>query len=124
MSTKNIPIQIDFPAVTEAWEKTVTFVKVAKTIDIPAGKMLHVEVDGNEILIANVEGRFYAVGDRCPHMSALLSKGVLNNRIVTCPRHFSSFDVITGKAVSAGQTQDLPVYEVKVEGNELFIDIE
>jgi nitrite reductase/ring-hydroxylating ferredoxin subunit len=55
--------------------KHVTFVKVAKTIDIPLGKMKHVEVDGKEILIANVEGKFYAVGDRCPHMSAMLSKG-------------------------------------------------
>jgi nitrite reductase/ring-hydroxylating ferredoxin subunit len=40
----------------------VTLVKVAKTIDIPSGKMKHVEIEGLEILIANVEGKFYAVG--------------------------------------------------------------
>lgn len=40
----------------------VTLMKVAKTNYIPAGKMKHVEVDGIEILIANVEGKFYAVG--------------------------------------------------------------
>lgn len=121
MATENIPKQVDFSAVIEAWGQTATFVKVAKTIDIPVGKMMHVKVDGKEILIANVEGKFYAVGDRCPHMNAMLSKGTLNNSIVTCSRHFSSFDVITGKAIS-GQTQDLPVYEVKVDGNDLFIE--
>ncbi len=123
MPTENIPKQVDFPVVIEAWGQNVTFVKVAKTIDIPVGKMMHAEVDGKEILIANVEGKFYAVGDRCPHMSVLLSKGTLDNSIVTCPRHFSSFDVITGKAIS-GQTHGLPVYEVKVDGNDLLIDIE
>jgi nitrite reductase/ring-hydroxylating ferredoxin subunit len=99
------------------------FVKVAKTNDIPVGKMVNVEIDGTDILIANVEGRFYAVGDRCPHMSALLSKGTLNHTIVTCPRHFSSFDVITGRAISRNAS-DLIVYEVKVEGNELFIELD
>jgi nitrite reductase/ring-hydroxylating ferredoxin subunit len=83
--------------------------------------MIHVEVDGKEIMIANVEGRFYAMDDRCPHMNALLSKGTLNGSIVTCSRHFSSFDVITGKAIS-GNTKGLSVYEVKVLGNDLVID--
>jgi nitrite reductase/ring-hydroxylating ferredoxin subunit len=121
MARENTLKQVDFSAVIEVLGQTVTFVKVAKTIDIPIGKMKHMEVDGKEILIANVEGKFYAIGDRCPHMNAMLSKGTLNNTIVTCPRHFSSFDVKTGKAIS-GHTQDLPVYEVKVDGDDLLID--
>jgi len=64
--------------------KHLTFVKVAKTIDIPAGKMKHVEVDGIEILITNVESKFYAVGDRCPLLNAKVSEGTLNNTVVTC----------------------------------------
>ncbi|MGA2681718.1 MAG: Rieske 2Fe-2S domain-containing protein [Candidatus Bathyarchaeia archaeon] len=122
MATENIPKQVDFSAVIEAWERTATFVKVAKTTDITVGKMMHVEVDGTEILIANVEGKFYAVGDRCPHMSAVLSNGTLNNSIVTCPRHFSSFDVTTGRAIS-GTRSSLRTYELKVDDNDLFIDI-
>jgi nitrite reductase/ring-hydroxylating ferredoxin subunit len=121
MATEPIPKQVGFSAVIESWRQTGAFVKVAKTSDVPVGKMLHVEVDGKEILIANVERKFYAVGDRCPHMNAMLSKGTLNNSIVTCPRHFSSFDLVTGKAVS-GNTQGLQVYEVKVEGNDIFVD--
>jgi glycine betaine catabolism B len=101
----------------------MTSVKVAQTIDIPKGKMMHVEVDGNEILIANVEGKFYAVGDRCPHLNAKLSDGKLTKTIVTCPRHFSSFDVTTGKIISGPANLYLQVYEVKVEGNNLLIDI-
>ncbi len=78
----------------------MTLVKVAKAKDIPLGKMKHVEVDGVEILIANVEGKFYAVGDRCPHLHAKVSEGTLIDRVVTCPRHLSSFDVTTGRVIS------------------------
>ena len=99
----------------------VTFVKVAKTIDIPAGKMKHVEVDGIEILIANVEGLFYAVGDRCPHLNAKVSDGTLNETVVTCPRHLSSFDVTTGRVIS-GTRSNLPTYDVKVDGDYLLIN--
>jgi len=76
------------------------YVRVAKTADVLSGKTRHVEVEGKEIMIANVEGKFYAVGDRCGHMNALLSMGVLDKTIVTCPYHYSRFDVITGKRVS------------------------
>jgi nitrite reductase/ring-hydroxylating ferredoxin subunit len=99
----------------------VTYVKVAKTSDIPAGKMKNVEVDGIEILIANVEGMFYAVGDRCPHLNAKVSEGTLNNTVVTCPRHLSSFDVTTGRVIS-GTRSNLPTYDVKVEGNDLLVN--
>lgn len=99
----------------------MTYVKVAKTSDIPAGKMKNVEVDGIEILIANVEGMFYAVGDRCPHLNAKVSEGTLNNTVVTCPRHLSSFDVTTGRVIS-GTRSNLPTYDVKVEGNDLLVN--
>ena len=80
------------------------FVKVAKTSEVPLGQMIHVEVQEKEIMIANVEGKFYAISDRCGHMNARLSMGTLDKTIVICPYHFSRFDVTTGKLVS-GQVQ-------------------
>lgn len=99
----------------------MTLMKVAKTIDIPQGKMKHVEIDGMEILIANVEDKFYAVGDRCSHLNAKLSEGTLNKTIVTCPRHLSTFDVTNGRVIS-GTRSNLPSYDVKVDGNDLLIE--
>ena len=51
------------------------FLKVATISEIPSGKMKHIEVNGKEILIANVKGKFYAVSDRCGHENARLSTG-------------------------------------------------
>ena len=41
------------------------FVEVAKISEIPSGKMKRTEVNGKEIMIANVNGKFYALTDRC-----------------------------------------------------------
>jgi nitrite reductase/ring-hydroxylating ferredoxin subunit len=53
-----------------------SYVEAAKVNDIPSGNMKHVEVAGKEILIANIDGRYFAVNDRCGHSSALLSMGI------------------------------------------------
>jgi nitrite reductase/ring-hydroxylating ferredoxin subunit len=76
------------------------FVEVAKVNEIPDGKMKHVEVDGKEVLVANIGGKFYAISDRCGHMNALLSMGNLTGNAVTCPFHGAKFDVITGKKLT------------------------
>ncbi|MCP8304192.1 MAG: non-heme iron oxygenase ferredoxin subunit [archaeon] len=104
------------------------FVKVAETSEIPMGKMKKVKLEEKEILIANVDGNYYAIENRCTHAGGDLSKGALDGRIVTCPRHGSRFDVTTGKAVSGPKilflrfkTKDAPSFEVKVEGKDLML---
>ena len=76
------------------------FIEVANVSEISDGKMKHVEVDGKEVLIANVGGKFYAISDRCGHMNALLSMGNLTGNTVTCPFHGAKFDVTTGRKLS------------------------
>ena len=76
------------------------FVEIARVSEISDGKMKHIEVDGKEVLIANVGGKFYAINDRCGHMNALLSMGNLTGNTVTCPFHGAKFDVTNGKKLS------------------------
>ena len=76
------------------------FVNVARVSEIPVGTMKHSEAGGTELCIANVGGTFYAIGDRCGHENARLSRGSLMGTIVTCPMHSSQFDVTTGKLMS------------------------
>jgi len=104
------------------------FIKVAETSEIPIGKMKMVNLEEKEILIANVEGEYYAIENRCTHAGGDLSKGSLNGKIVICPRHGSKFDVTTGKAVSGPKilflrfrTKDTPSFEVKVEVKDIVL---
>lgn len=78
----------------------MNFINVAKVSEIPVGTMKHVDAGGTELCIANVGGTFYAIGDRCGHENARLSRGSLMDTIVTCPMHSSQFDVTTGKLMS------------------------
>jgi 3-phenylpropionate/trans-cinnamate dioxygenase ferredoxin subunit len=106
------------------------YVKVAETPLLPAGKMMLVVAKGKEILLANVEGTYYAISNKCTHMGGMLCDGKLEGSIVTCPRHGSQFDVKTGKAVRGPQIPLLNIkikdemqFTVKVEGTSILVGI-
>lgn len=76
------------------------FLEVGKVDEIPDGKMKYVEVQGKEIVISNIGGKYYVMDDRCGHMNARLSMGnISSDGIVTCSFHGARFDVTTGKKV-------------------------
>ena len=109
----------------------MAFVKAAETAEVPVGKMKKVERGGKEILIANVDGKYYAIPDRCTHRNGDLSMGSLEGKIVTCPLHGSQFDVTTGKSIRGpkmllirGKTADEPTFEVKLEGKHVMVKID
>ena len=104
------------------------FIRVASASEIQEGKMKKVTLDGNEILIANVAGKYYAVSGMCTHFGGDLSEGVLEGKVVTCPNHKASFDVTTGKVVSPPtealghpDIEDLPTFLLKVIDKGVFV---
>jgi nitrite reductase/ring-hydroxylating ferredoxin subunit len=97
------------------------FVPVAKTTDVPPGRMIVVAIERERIMLANVEGRFYALRDMCGHRNAPLSRGKLDGHTVECPLHFAQFDVRTGKLVDGPISADVPIYEVRVEGDTVLV---
>jgi len=100
------------------------FVAVATVADIPPGAMKCVAVDRVRVLLANVEGIFYAVGDMCGHRRAPLSAGQLDGYLVECPLHYAIFDVRTGKFVDGPTSADVPAYETRVNGDTVLVRLE
>jgi nitrite reductase/ring-hydroxylating ferredoxin subunit len=97
------------------------FVAVAKIGDVPVGGMTVVAIDRERIMLANVDGQFFAMRDMCGHRNAPLSRGRLEGCIVECPLHFAQFDVRSGKLIDGPISADVPVYEVRVEGDTVFV---
>ena len=97
------------------------FVAVAKIGDVPLGGMTVVAIDRERIMLANVDGQFFAMRDMCGHRNAPLSRGRLEGCIVECPLHFAQFDVRTGKLIDGPISADVPAYEVRVEDDTVFI---
>ena len=95
------------------------FVRVASTAEVPEGGMKKVMLGGQQVLLANVKGKFYAIGNVCTHVGGPLDKGRLDGHEVECPLHGSRFDVTTGLVKRGPAARPEPVYEVKVEGSEV-----
>lgn len=107
----------------------ITFFKVAETSEIPLGQMKSLKIAEKEVLIANVNGVYYVIGNICTHAGEDLSKGTLEGTTVTCPKHKAKFDLTTGKVISGPRLllmhpkiRDEPSHEVRIEGKDILIE--
>ena len=97
------------------------FVRVASVGDVPAGEMLIVQVDGDDIVLANVDGEIYAFGGECTHKGGPLGEGILEGAEVECPFHQGRFNVKTGEAVQEPPTEPVPTYQVQMDGDDIRV---
>lgn len=97
------------------------FVNVANAKDIQPSQMKAVEVNGEKVCLANVEGKYYAIGNVCTHVGGPLAQGKLEGYEVECPWHGSRFDIRTGKVVRPPAMRSEPIYEIKVEDDNILI---
>jgi nitrite reductase/ring-hydroxylating ferredoxin subunit len=80
-----------------------------------------VDIGDLKLMIVNLQGKLHALGRICTHETADLSTGFLIGSEVTCPLHLSRFDVRSGGVQNPPATQPLPVYELKVEGESVYV---
>ena len=99
-------------------------INVSLLSDLPDGQMKGVQVAGKEILIVNVEGTIYAMGGICTHREWPLIDGVLDGHRVICNGHGAAWDIRTGKAEYPMPLTKEIIYEVKVEGDEIFVKVQ
>ena len=85
------------------------------------GAMTWVVIDRERVLLANVEGAFYAIRDACGHRQAPLSKGALAGHVIECPLHYACFDVRTGKLLSGPASADVATYAVRVQDDTVYV---
>lgn len=100
------------------------YIQVAKAEDLPPGKMICVDVAGRRILVANVDGNFYATDDTCTHEDASLSSGSLRGELVKCPLHGSRFNLRTGEPMEDPAEDPLRCFSVKVRDGAVLVGIE
>src|SRR3989442_11767562 len=97
------------------------FTRVASTSEIPNGKMKKVMVGSQQVLVSNVKGKYYAIGNVCTHLGGPLDRGILEDREVQCPLHGSRFDVTTGQVKRGAATRPELVYDIKVEDGSILV---
>ena len=95
-------------------EMKLEFVEIAPASELPNGERLFLEIEGKAIVIFNIAGQLFAIGDVCTHDDGPLGDGDLEGFNIVCPRHGAEFDVRTGKVVQMPAVVDIPAYPVKV----------
>lgn len=101
------------------------FVRVASLSELPDDGVLGVEAEGKKICLARCDGEIYALADNCTHRDFPLSLGELDadDCTVTCEWHGANFDVRTGAALCLPATRPVAVYEVKLEAEDIYVNV-
>ena len=104
---------------------------VAAVDEIPPGGRKLVEVAGRRVVVFNLDGEFFALGDRCPHQGGSLAAGCLTGNVsspspgeyryvrrgemIRCPWHYWEFDIRTGQSRFDPARVRTRRYETRVE---------
>ena len=102
--------------------------RVCLTGELAPGERKIVEIEGRSIGVFNVNGRFYALKNSCPHQFAPLCLGKVTGynppsevgkfnwcregEIIRCPWHAWEFDITTGRSIFNPHKVRTKSYEV------------
>ncbi len=102
---------------------TSEFVRVGAVTELDEGIPKRVVIDDTPISIVRSHGEVYAIHDVCSHANVSLSEGEVEDTTIECWLHGSRFDLRSGKPTGPPATKPVPVYPVKIEGDDILVSL-
>jgi 3-phenylpropionate/trans-cinnamate dioxygenase ferredoxin component len=99
------------------------FVKACALDDVTDGGALRVMIDGIPVAVVRSAGEVYAIQDVCSHANVALSEGEIEDQTIECWLHGSRFDLVTGRPTGLPATVPVPVYPVKIDGDDILVAV-
>ena len=99
------------------------FVKLCDKNTLPVGELKAFKIKGHEIIAVNVGDKIFCLDARCTHAGSPLAEGTLNGEVLTCPWHYSQFDITSGMVLRGPAQNQLETYRVEERENFVFIDL-
>lgn len=99
------------------------FIDIAAVDELPGGERLFIEIDNQPIVVFNIAGQYFAIGDVCSHDNGPVGEGDLEGDEVICPRHGARFDLRSGKALALPAVDDIPAYPLQVQDGRILIGL-
>ncbi len=97
------------------------FDRAAAVSDVPLGTIKIVKLWNMEVALANIDGRFFAMPNKCTHQGGPVGRGKLIGSVVQCPWHGSKFDFKTGAVVQGPAEMPEKMLELKVENDSVWV---
>lgn len=98
------------------------FKKALSKSELVPGSGKTVEIEGNQIALFNLEGKFFALNNTCVHRGGPLGEGDISGNVVTCPWHAWEYDITTGCTLN-DPSKKVNSYEVKLEGDDVLVKV-
>ena len=100
------------------------WVKVAQAGELEPGMGKVVEAKAQTLALFNVDGAYYAIDNTCTHVGGPLGDGEMTGDVVHYPWHGAGFNVKTGAVASPPARAGVRTYPVKVEGNDVLVEVD
>ena len=102
---------------------TAEFTRACALDDVDDGEAVRVVLDGVPVAVVRSDGEVYAIHDVCSHANVALSEGEIEDQTIECWLHGSRFEVVTGRPTVLPATQPVPVYPVKIDGDDVLVSV-
>ena len=99
------------------------WIKACNKNEVGNGELFSFDHQEKKILLANLDGKFFATDRICTHAEADLSTGMLSEEGVRCPLHLSVFNLESGKPQNPPAENPLKTYNIKINENEIFVEV-
>jgi len=100
----------------------VSFQRACSYAELVDGQPHRVEVDGLDVAMVREGDEVYAIEDECSHAAVALSEGDVEGCTIECWMHGSRFDLRTGKPLGPPATEPVPVFPVRIDGDDVHVD--
>lgn len=99
------------------------YIDISPANQLSVGERLFIDLNGKSIVLFNIAGKLFAIGDVCSHDNGPVGDGEIEEGEIICPRHGGRFAVISGKATSLPALVDIPAYPVRISNGMIQIGI-
>ena len=99
--------------------------RLCSVTDIEPGQALRFAFGKTPVCLVRIDDDFYAIGDTCSHAKISLSEGEIHAESleIECWKHGSCFSLVDGQPHALPATKATPVFTVKIEGDDVFVEV-
>jgi len=97
------------------------WITVAPLEDFKPGTRKVVDADGSQLLVFNLDGKYYAIEDVCTHDGGQLDGGDIEGDQIVCPRHGARFCIRTGAALTAPAYEATAIFPIRIENGKIQV---
>ena len=102
----------------------MSWIKACRAVDVETEDVIPVTLNGHVYAVyRSPANSYYATDGQCTHEKVLLADGLVMGHVIECPKHNGRFDYRSGVGLCAPVTENLRTYPVKVDGDDVFIDL-